>query len=190
MKRIVWLFGDGLTQYTHVDPYLRLKSETEDEQIERLKKEVAPILKPYRGNLDHSKRTPEEYAAYVASLGDGATAKFVGVISGEEYTDKLNRFSEFREAWTWVTPNAVIDIDMPRALEMKKNTLRELRAPLLAHLDTQFTRAVEAGDAKAQTDIAAQKQVLRDVTADPELLAATTPDELKAVMPAVLKGAR
>jgi hypothetical protein len=44
-----------------------------------------------------------------------------------------------------------------------------------------------AGDTAKQQEIAAKKQSLRDVTVDPVIDAATTPDELKAVRPSALQ---
>lgn len=75
----------------------------------------------------------------------------------------------------------MIRVNMDKAREIKRNHLRAERAGRLDALDVAFMRAVEAGDATAQADIAAQKQVLRDVTADPRIEAATTTDELKAL---------
>jgi len=80
----------------------------------------------------------------------------------------------------------MININMTKAVEIKKDMIRAERAPLLADLDVQFMRAVEAGDADAQATIAAKKQALRDATDDPAITAATTPDELKAVVPSAL----
>lgn len=47
-------------------------------------------------------------------------------------------------------------------------------------------RAVETGDADAQTTIAAKKQALRDATEDPVILNATTPEALKEATPSAL----
>ena len=80
----------------------------------------------------------------------------------------------------------MINVNMTKAVEIKKDMIRAERAPLLADLDVQFMRAVEAGDTDAQATIAAKKQALRDATDDPAITAATTPDELKAVVPTAL----
>ena len=80
----------------------------------------------------------------------------------------------------------MITVNMPKAVEIKKDQIRAERAPLLADLDVQFMRAVEAGDTDAQATIAAKKQALRDATSDPAIAAASTPDELKAVRPTAL----
>lgn len=81
----------------------------------------------------------------------------------------------------------MIKVNMTKAVEIKKDIIRAERAPILAELDVAFMRAVEAGDAVAQADIAAKKQALRDATKDPAIAAAKTPDELKAVVPAALQ---
>ena len=80
----------------------------------------------------------------------------------------------------------MITVNMTKAVEIKKEMIRAERAPKLAELDVEFMRAVEAGDTELQATIAAKKQALRDATDDPAIAAATTPDELKAVVPTAL----
>jgi len=80
----------------------------------------------------------------------------------------------------------MITVDMTKAREIKRDQLRAERRPLLEQLDVEFMRAQEQGDQAKTDEIAARKQALRDVTADPAIDAATTPDELKAVRPAIL----
>ena len=80
----------------------------------------------------------------------------------------------------------MIVINMDKAREIKKDMIRAERNPKLAELDVQFMRAVEAGDTALQAEIAAKKQALRDATDDPAIANASTPDELKAVVPSAL----
>jgi len=80
----------------------------------------------------------------------------------------------------------MITVDMTKARDIKRDMIRAERKPLLEQLDVEFMRAQEAGDIQKQALIADKKQSLRDVTADPAIDAATTPDELKAVRPDVL----
>lgn len=80
----------------------------------------------------------------------------------------------------------MITVNMTKAVEIKKEMIRKERKPKLEALDVEFMRAVEAGDADKQAEIAAKKQALRDATSDPAITAATTPDELKAVTPSAL----
>ena len=71
----------------------------------------------------------------------------------------------------------MITVNINKAKEVRKNQLREERAPLLVDLDVQFQRAMETGaDASA---IVAEKQRLRDITKQCDT--AATVDELKAV---------
>ncbi len=177
MKRIVWEFGDGSTQYTPVDPLVRERTgETEDEHIACLVATRAPRLSPVR--LDLTVRTEEERLSYEASLGDGVRARFVGIISAEEYEAKPR---EFREAWE------IGGVNMPKAREMKRHSFRRKRAPLLEALDIAYQLADERGDTAEKQRIAAEKQALRDVPAHPGIEAAKTPKELMDVFPEVLK---
>jgi hypothetical protein len=101
----------------------------------------------------------------------------------------------FRNAWTMEVRqegaggkiDATIMVDMTKARELHRATLRGLRAPKLAALDIDYQRADEADDKTAKQVIAAKKQALRDVTDDPAIEAAKTPEELKAVLPEALK---
>jgi len=74
----------------------------------------------------------------------------------------------------------LIKVNVQRATEIKKDMLRAHRQPLLADLDVQMLRAIEVSDIEKQAQILAKKQALRDITTHPDLLAATTPEELKA----------
>lgn len=79
-----------------------------------------------------------------------------------------------------------ITVNMQKALEIKKDMIRAERQPLLAALDIEMMRAIEAGDTAKQSEVSAKKQALRDATADPVVLNASTPEELKAATPAAL----
>lgn len=91
----------------------------------------------------------------------------------------------FRNAWK-LGANG-IEHDMAKAREIHRNKLRDLRTPKLVALDVAYMRADEAGDEAAKKAIAAEKQSLREVTDDPAIDDATTPEALKAVMPAALR---
>jgi hypothetical protein len=83
----------------------------------------------------------------------------------------------FRGAWQF--NGAAVEIDMDKARDIHRNNLRAERAPKLAALDVAYMKALEQGS--ITTTIAAQKQALRDVTTDPRIEAAATPDALKAL---------
>lgn len=83
--------------------------------------------------------------------------------------------NEFRNAWDLV--NGVVSIDLLKAKEVKKASLRHQRIPLLAEQDVLFQRALESGlDATA---IIAEKQRLRDITMLVDT--ATSIEDLKAI---------
>ena len=80
-----------------------------------------------------------------------------------------------------------VEVNMPKAQEIHKESLRQMRFPLLAALDIEYQRADEKGDAVLKAQIAAKKQALRDATEHPTITAAKTPEELKAAIPDALK---
>jgi hypothetical protein len=82
-----------------------------------------------------------------------------------------------------------INVNMTKARTIHMDAIRVVRNAELAAKDITFMRAVEAGDASAQSTIATEKQTLRDlpatfdITTDagtPELLKAKWPTELPA----------
>ena len=90
----------------------------------------------------------------------------------------------FRGAWTF--SGDAVEVDMAAARDIHKENLREARKPRLEALDVDFMQALEAGT--STTQIATDKQTLRDITDDARIAAATTPDALKALDLATLLG--
>ena len=83
----------------------------------------------------------------------------------------------YRAAWR-LKDGAIVH-DMPKAREVHRDRLRFARKALMATLDVQFMRALEAGqDTKA---IVTEKARLRDITADPRIDAAQTVDDLRRI---------
>lgn len=80
----------------------------------------------------------------------------------------------FRKAWI---DNGKIEIDMNKAREVHMDKIRELRDEKLKELDIETLKG---------NDVQAQKQVLRDLPQTIDLSTATTPEELKAIMPSEL----
>ncbi len=85
-------------------------------------------------------------------------------------------FRDFRGAWVH---RDGIETDMDEARDIQKNVIRADRAPMLEALDVDTMKALESGS--DVSGIAAQKQALRDITDDPRIAAAATPEELKAL---------
>jgi hypothetical protein len=96
----------------------------------------------------------------------------------DDYTVPADK--ALREAWE-VTSETAITVNMPAARDIWREKIREARVAEFEKLDTQFMKALETST--STTEIVAQKQVLRDAPNHPDIEAATTPDELKAVQP-------
>lgn len=122
--------------------------------------------------------TPAQIAAELAKSQQSGTWSVIDPAT-------LPQDRTFRAAWK--PEDGTIAVDMGKAAEIHKDALRKVRAPLLADLDREQMTAISKGDTKAAADIEAKKQALRDVTADPDILAAKTPEDLKAAIPAILK---
>lgn len=92
----------------------------------------------------------------------------------------------FRGAWVFDEAAGAVTHDLAKCVEIRKEQMRAARSPKLAALDCQWMKATGQGDAAAAAAAEAERQVLRDVTKDPDLAAAKTPEDLKAVWPACL----
>lgn len=75
--------------------------------------------------------------------------------------------------------NNMITINIEKAKEIKKNSIRLERASILAQLDIEFMKAVETGDTQKQHEIALKKQELRDITKHEAISNTSTIEELK-----------
>jgi hypothetical protein len=73
----------------------------------------------------------------------------------------------------------MITININKAKEIKKDSLREERKPLLEALDIEYMKALEQNDTQKMQEVVAQKQALRDVTQHPDLLEVESVEELK-----------
>jgi len=127
----------------------------------------------------------------------GFTAEEVAakaVPAGRPYTivpdEAIPSDRTYRNAWEPDHANGRVIHNMSKCREIHREHLRRARTPLMAALDVEYQRADEDTNSARKTAekarIAAQKQALRDVTADPAIDAASTPEELKQVWPAIL----
>jgi hypothetical protein len=132
------------------------------------------------------KLTDDEFRAHIVEVSIPADAIDVHEMpEGWKFPADTN--GTFRLAWR--KNGMTFSVDMPKAREIWRSKMREARAPMLAALDIQALRAVEGGTSGAPlADIVAKKRALRDVTIDPAIDAAQTPDELRAVWPDCLRG--
>ena len=80
-----------------------------------------------------------------------------------------------------------INGNMGKARVIHMDAIRVVRNAELVDKDVTFMRAVEAGDASAQSTIATEKQVLRDIPATFDITTGVdTPEKLKAKWPTEL----
>ena len=89
----------------------------------------------------------------------------------------------FRNAWRLQGGRVVVEMEAAKSLWRDK--IRAQRAPMLAKLDADQVRALVAKDQAAVDAIEAEKQRLRDAPAHPDIIAAQTPEQLRAVAPLV-----
>ena len=86
----------------------------------------------------------------------------------------------FRDAWDASFENYEgVFIDMEKARYIAQNKIRRYRKPVLETLDVEYMKASEFQDSATMAEVAAKKQVLRDLPASPAIQEATTPEELK-----------
>jgi hypothetical protein len=120
--------------------------------------------------------TDEEYKSQVAAVSIPSNAIDVHEMP-EGWCFPADSDATFRRAWR--KKGMTFSVDMPAARDIWRDKLRKVRQPLLEDLDIQFMRSLELGqDTKT---ITTQKQVLRDIPADPRIEAAQTPEDLKKI---------
>lgn len=188
MKKIIFTRPDGGLSVVHPAEGARLAvSVTLADGTRLVASAPQPVDRylrrwPVAGAIPEWAETEEAFVTRIA--GKDVPADAMGVRIVDENALPSDR--GFRDAWS--ASDSGIVIDMSKAREIHKNHLRAMRQPLLEALDIDYIKAQERGDTVAMASITTKKQVLRDVPADPAIQAATTPEQLKAVLPVVLKG--
>lgn len=130
---------------------------------------------------DSDTKPPEAHIAKWHHNRQAEIAAVVGSLEGQPPADRT-----FRGAWS--ASGTSIVVDMPKARNIWRDRMRMARTPKLAELDIAYMRAHEDGSPTA--GIVAKKQTLRDVTDDPGIEAARTPEELKQFWPSCLSTLR
>jgi hypothetical protein len=126
---------------------------------------------------------PNGQVAVVIPTGDVNDA-IKDVPTGAEYkiVESVDIDNDYFNAYEFDAElGAKVNIEKAKAIHLDK--FRSARTPLLAALDISFMRAVEAGDADLQKEIASKKQALRDVTL---IELPNTLEGIKATWPEVL----
>lgn len=121
--------------------------------------------------------TPENIESEIAELVKEQGLQHVSwrLMADEESETYINADRTFRSAW-----KHDFTVDMEKAREIHKRHLRAARRPLLDELDLEVWRA-GPGDTAKWLEVESRKQVLRDITDDPRIAAAMTPEQLKSV---------
>jgi hypothetical protein len=127
--------------------------------------------------------TQAEPAVMTIALADGNTVE-ASAAEGQPRS--------FRDAW--VLDGDVISIDMTLARDIHRSALRQARTPLFAPHDDRLRllgrKALLGGLSNEEQAQAVQAEAacrtLRDITADPRLTSAQTPEELAALTVEVL----
>ena len=94
----------------------------------------------------------------------------------------------FRNAWVLNSDRDVVTEDLAIAKTMFKDKIREVRTSLLAELDVEYMKALEAGNSSAQTTAKNSKQALRDAPAASAITNASNISQLKAAWNASILG--
>ncbi len=87
----------------------------------------------------------------------------------------------FCEAWTMANSMTAITVNMNKARDIQRESIRRQRAEHWAAADAAWNIAQESNDAAGMRKAAAHRQALRDPPDHPMVDAAQTPDELAAV---------
>lgn len=154
--------------YTTPDGRLHIVNAAPKESLERVLGEL----------------TQEQYEAHVIERSNVGGTVTLTRLPDDWTPPDIDR--KYRNAWAMNGRGRML-VEMPKARDIHRQHLRNLRDPKLAALDVEYMRADETGDLLLKQQIAQQKQALRDVTADPAIEAARTPDELRAVIPTALR---
>ena len=135
---------------------------------------------PVAGAVANWAETEDQFVVRLLASSVPADAVNVQIVDGTA----IPKDRTFRNAWVY--SNGIVSHDMGKCRAIHRANLRSIRAPLLVKLDVEYMRALEAGDQSQCSAIAAKKNSLRDVTDDPAIDSASTPEELKTIIPKCL----
>lgn len=113
------------------------------------------------------------------AIASFSVSNFVPVSVTEIDPSDVPTDRSYRGAWTFSDDG--FGHDMDRARELHKDKLRNARAPLLAALDLEVSKALSQGRNGDVMRHEAERQRLRDVTTHPDISKAKTIDDLKKI---------
>lgn len=167
VQNIAITFNDGSIGIMHfvLDP--RLPEGTTCEGYCSVKKERAATDAAIQAEIDKSVFTPLR------------AVRWCRIAAEDIPSDRT-----FRSAWRIAhelgsTPCVVHDMDECRRIH--KERLRAQRKPLMEKLDVEVLRSIEDKTVDISS-VAKRKQKLRDITADPRIESAATPEDLLQVI--------
>lgn len=100
------------------------------------------------------------------------------------YQPNQKRNMTFLSCFIWSSEKSDFVIDIPKAKEIKKALLRQIRSVLFQKLDTAFMKAIELDDLQQKEYIVSLKKQFRDIT---DLDLPNEEEELLDFMPAIFK---
>jgi hypothetical protein len=186
MKKIIFTRPDGGLSVVHPVEGARLARKVTIGKDQFVSEKPIPIDQffrrwPVEGAFADWAETEDQFVARILSKDLPSNAINPQIVEADAIpTDRT-----YRNAWSHSGSGIAVDMEVAR--EIQRDILRRMREPLLADLDLVFMKALEQGDVAATKEAALQKQVLRDVTDDPAIEAALTPDALKLVVPEALE---
>ena len=143
------------------------------------------LIKHAGGGVGVMHASPEQEESALSAYADKWAGTDFAYISHRKIGEgEIPPDRTFRNAW--VDSGEKIVQDMPKCREIWRNRLRELRGPKFEPLERAQRTALASGNMVEARRLEVELQKLRDVTADPAIEAAATPEQLKAVMPTIL----
>ncbi|MDZ4347906.1 MAG: hypothetical protein U1E51_36325 [Candidatus Binatia bacterium] len=186
MKKIIYMRLDGSLSVMNPVEGARLANYVtfEGERYAFAPDKLYPVDKIFRnwpvaGAVADWAETEDEFVARIMAKDVPVNAINARVVDEIDIpTDRT-----FRNAWE---DNVGVKVNMPKAREIHREHLRALRRPLFEQNDLVLRDALLDGDTIKQAEAITTRDALRDVTDDPGIQAAQTPEALKAAVPAIL----
>ena len=115
-------------------------------------------------------------------ISQGYSGTFLKIIE----TSELPIDKYFRPAWRW--NGTAITLDLPICQQRHLEKLRRVRNTKLQNSDAEYIKALEQNNTSKLDTLKQYRQALRDLpeTIQTEMSNAATPNDIKAIRPAIL----
>ena len=131
----------------------------------------------------NSRKPEESQTEWLNRVFEKATPE--GITYNDMDISSIPADRTFREAWE--VNEDLVTVNMPKARSIHMDRIRALRNQKLSTLDFDYMLAFENNDETKMQDIAGLKKILRDIPQNFDLTVASTPEELKGMMPDILR---